>query len=347
MKALTEEDLQHLAIGCAVLGSGGGGNPDHEVLMAKHAVDQHGPISLIELEELKEDDFILPVGVIGAPLVALEKLRSGREFLHIVELVEKSQGRKVTVFMPVEIGGANGFAAFSIATQLGLPVLNADLMGRAFPELQMTSCTVVNVPASPAFLADSLGNSVMIKARNAKELENIARHVTVSMGSSCAIAFCLMDSATAKRTVIPSTLTQAIEIGHAVSEAKKRGEEALKPLLEITGGAYLGRGTIVSVEQSVQNGFLQGNVHISGEEGTFKVFYQNEYLLVQKEGKSLACTPDILMLVEEASGTPITAESLRYGLKVSVIALPAPAIWKTEKGLKLVGPECFGYKGGI
>lgn len=343
LRTISLEDLEYLATGCAILGSGGGGDPSNEVWITRHAIDTYGAPSLLNPDALTSEDIVLPLAIMGAPLVAMEKLRSGREFIHLLDMVERTTGKRPNVLMPVEIGGANGFCALSIAGRLNLPVLDGDLMGRAFPQLQMTSCTVEGVSSSPTFLADSLGNTVRIEGNNAHALENIARHVTVSMGSSCAVAFALMDGEEAKRTIIPHTTSQAIRIGKVMAQAKKEGKDPIEALLDSAEGVRLGEGTISSVEQSIKKGFLEGSVTILGEDGTFKLFYQNEYLLAQKGDVALACTPDILMLLEKESGTPITTESLRYGLKVVLIALPAPAIWQTEKGLDLVGPNCFGY----
>ena len=39
--------------------------------------------------------------------------------------------------MSCEIGGANGLEPLAIAARMGLPVVDADFMGRAFPELQV------------------------------------------------------------------------------------------------------------------------------------------------------------------------------------------------------------------
>ena len=44
------------------------------------------------------------------------------------------------------------------------------------------------------------------------------------------------------------------------------------------------------------------------------------------------------------TSTPINAERLRYGQRVSVVALPAPDVLKTDKGLEHVGPRAFGYE---
>ena len=40
--------------------------------------------------------------------------------------------------MSCEIGGGNGLEPLAIGARMGLPVVDADFMGRAFPELQVT-----------------------------------------------------------------------------------------------------------------------------------------------------------------------------------------------------------------
>jgi hypothetical protein len=47
--------------------------------------------------------------------------------------------------------------------------------------------------------------------------------------------------------------------------------------------------------------------------------------------------------LEIETGTPITTETLRYGYRVVVIGMPCYKTWRTEAGLKLVGPRYFGY----
>jgi DUF917 family protein len=343
MKMVSVDDLHCLKIGSAILGSGGGGDPGNEMLIAQHAIECYGSVPLLDPDELTSEDWVLPVAMMGAPLAGLEKLPSGREFICMVEMIAQVCGKRPGVLMPAEIGGGNGFVALSIAKKLGMAVLDADLIGRAFPKLQMTSCTVHNLSFSPVFLADSLGNTVMIEGKDAYTLEHIARHVTVSMGSICAVGLCQMPGDMARQVVIPRTTTRAIELGRAMLRAKGEGKDVVEALLEEADGVRLAEGVITTVTQSIKNGFLEGDVTLAAEEGTVQLLYQNEYLLALKNGDVLASTPDILMLLEKESASPVTSESLRYGLKVVLVAIPAPAIWQSRRGLELVGPQCFGF----
>ena len=73
MKYLEIEDLEPLARGAAILVSGGGGDPSYEILMARHQMGIYGKIPLLDVSELKDDDLVVPVAFMGAPLISLEK----------------------------------------------------------------------------------------------------------------------------------------------------------------------------------------------------------------------------------------------------------------------------------
>jgi len=65
----------------------------------------------------------------------------------------------------------------------GLPVLDADGMGRAFPELQMFVPFIYNSAPFPSCAADNKGKVVAIShAESAKQLENAMRIACVEMG---------------------------------------------------------------------------------------------------------------------------------------------------------------------
>lgn len=342
MKKLTCYELDCLAIGSAILGSGGGGDPSYDILMAKYQVERFGPIQLLDIEELADNDLVVPLAFMGAPLVGIEKIPSGREFTEMMPILKKTMGKAPSVLMPAEIGGGNAFTPLTAACQLGLPVLDADTIGRAFPELQMSSCTIFGHAADPAFITDSFGNTVVIHAKNSHSLEKLARQATIAMGSSAAIALYLMSGMEAKKITVPGSITRAIEIGRAFLQAKEEKTSPTEAVLKITGGMRIISGKIIDIQQTVEGGFLTGSVII--QQGPIKcnMIYKNEYLMAICNEKVLATTPDILMILEQETGRPITSESLQFGLQVDLIALPSPSIWTTPQGLSLVGPAAFG-----
>jgi hypothetical protein len=343
MRSLTADDLDNLCLGSAILGSGGGGDPSYSLLMAKYLIEQYGPVDIISVDELKETDIVVPLSIMGAPLINMERLLSGRELEILIQTVREKLQLEPTVLMAAEIGGANALTPFLVAAKLGLPILDADMIGRAFPELQMSSCYLKNLEATPAVMVDCLGNTVIIETSDANTLEKIARSVTVAMGSSSAVGFYLMQGRDVPGAVVQGTLSQAIKFGQTISMAIKKNKDPVHALTKISDGKVLGKGTVIDIDHTIKDGFLQGSVTILNRDEKIEVFYQNEYLMAKMQNQVLSSTPDILVLMEENSGTPLASEALRYGLQVALIAIPAPEIWQSPEGLSLVGPRAFGY----
>src|SRR5258708_32574136 len=77
MRYLTESDIEALAIGAAILGTGGGGNPYIGKLRCLQGLRRGKPVALIGLDELADDAFGMPIGGIGAPIGGIEKLEEG------------------------------------------------------------------------------------------------------------------------------------------------------------------------------------------------------------------------------------------------------------------------------
>jgi len=343
MKQLTVDDLENLSLGSAILGSGGGGDPSYAILMAKYLIEKYGPIRIVSVDELKENDLIVPLSMMGAPLINMERLLSGNELNILLQTIEEKLQRQPTVLMAAEIGGANAFTPLLAAAKTGLPILDADMIGRAFPELQMSSCFLKNLKSTPAVMVDCLGNRVIIETSSAETLEKIARSVTVAMGSSSAVGFYLMNGKEVPGSAVTGTLSQALRLGEAITAARNVGKDPIQALIDISDGVTIGKGTLIDIDQEVKDGFLQGSATILTHNEKIRLFYQNEYLLAKNDSEILASTPDLLVLLDENSGTPLTSEMLRYGLQVTLIALPAPEIWQSIEGLELVGPRVFGY----
>ena len=71
--------------------------------------------------------------------------------------------------------------------------------------------------------------------------------------------------------------------------------------------------------------------------------FQNEFLVARIGQEYLASVPDLICLVESDGGRPLQTEEVRYGLRLSVLGLPAPSALRTEAALRVVGPRAFGY----
>lgn len=68
-RVLDADELDLLAIGAWILGTGGGGSPYASHLVVQQFYEDGGRIALLEQDELADDDVVAVVSTMGAPLV--------------------------------------------------------------------------------------------------------------------------------------------------------------------------------------------------------------------------------------------------------------------------------------
>ena len=347
MRYLKASDIDFLAIGAAVLGSGGGGDPYLGKLMAKEAILEKGDVRLIDVNEVPDEKLVIPSAMMGAPAVMLEKLPNGKEPEAAFRAVESFFGKKAYATMSIEAGGINSCIPVYTAARLGLPLVDVDGMGRAFPEIPMVTFSLGGVKASPMVVCDEKGNKVVLETINNAWIETLSRTVTVAMGLSSMIGLYVMDGKTLKEFGVRGTISLAIEIGHRIISAHKRKESPVDSILEVTKGYRLFEGKVTDVQRDLTTGFVRGKAHFEGIDryrGTgFRLDFQNENLVGMLDGKPCAMVPDLITVLDRETGSPITTEHLRYGQRVMIIGMPCAPIWRTEKGLAQVGPRYFKY----
>jgi DUF917 family protein len=74
-----------------------------------------------------------------------------------------------------------------------------------------------------------------------------------------------------------------------------------------------------------------------------EIAFQNEWIVAWRDGRPLVMSPDLICVLDTQSGEAFGTETIGYGRRVSVAALPAPPVFLTAKGLDHVGPRAFGY----
>ncbi len=347
MRKLDVEAIQDIAVGAAILGTGGGGDPYIGKLMAIQAIEEYGPITLLDPEEIDDDDLIVPSAMMGAPTVLVEKVPSGEEVFNSFQALENYLGKKIKATMPIEAGGVNSMIPLALAAKLGLPVVDVDGMGRAFPELQMVTFSTIGVSATPMVISDEKGNNLLINTINNKWTEDLARGATITMGGSVMIAIYPMNGKQIKDVGVKNIVSFTEKIGKTLRTAKQNNENPVEALVDVTGGYPFFEGKIVDIDRKTKEGFARGTARIEGinkHKGDQLILnFQNEHLVAKVNGKVAVSVPDLITVHDIETGLPITTEGMRYGSRIMVMGIPCSDIWRTEAGLELVGPKYFGY----
>lgn len=345
MTKLGLEDIDDIALGASLLGAGGGGDPYIGKLMVLSAIRECGPITLLDPDEVSDNALIVPIGMMGAPTVLAEKGIGNNEVQALLDMIVDYFGKKPDAFMCTEAGGVNSMMPLCASARLGIPLIDADGMGRAFPELQMETMTIGGVAASPIFLVDEKGNRVTFQTIDNNWTESLARACTICCGGNVCVCMYTMDGATFKQFSVFRTLSRCRELGALIRTAKNQPDKE-SFFLQGSGALLLFRGKIIDVMRNTNGAFNLGKVTLMGI-GGYKgkeavISFQNENLSAEIDHQIQATVPDLICLVDSETFHPVTTDALKYGKRVLLIAMPCHPLWRTEKGLELVGPRYFG-----
>ena len=348
MRELALDDVEALAVGAWILGTGGGGSPYLGLLNMRRLYTEGPRVSLMSPLDLADEDWVAVVSNMGAPLVGQERLADSRNIARAVEIQQGILGSKFRAVMALEIGGGNGIQPLMAAAHLGLPVVDADMMGRAYPEAQMTSFAVGGLRPYPCVLYDPRGiEAVVTKVPSWKWMERVSRKICVELGSIASTCKAPRTGREVKDWGIHFTVTKAIGIGRRVRHAQRHHEDPVAAILDEGRGKLIFRGKVIDVARRTTEGFLRGRALVEGldeDRGSrLDIAFQNEWVVAWRDADPIAMSPELICVLDSVSGEAFGTETIGYGRRISVVVLPAPAVFLTPKGLDHVGPRAFGY----
>ena len=347
MRLIDEAALDDITLGSTVLGSGGGGDPYVGMLLARDAIARHGAVRLLGIDEVPDEANVAFIAGIGAPGVLVEKLPRAAEYERVLQELQRFTGLTFDYVCPAEAGGLNAVTPFATAAVSGVPVVDADGMGRAFPHLEMVTPTLHGGSATPFVMVDEHGNTMFLESASNAWAESYARAAVLASGANAAMALYPMTGAQAKKWLVRGALTTAQDLGRAIRQAREAHTSPVEAVLAMQDGILLFTGKVEEVERRNERGWTIGQAHLSGiddyRDRRMTIHFQNENLAAERDGVFVVTSPDLIMAMEIDTGQPIPAEEIRYGYRVAVIGLPADAHWRTGAGIDVAGPRRFGY----
>jgi DUF917 family protein len=356
---LQAEDLVR---GATFFGTGGGGEPSQGIKALMSELEQGREISLMDVEELNDDDLVACPFLMGSIAPITEKRVKEMELFGLsekiydyktmmaraIEELANYTGKRIKGVIPIELGGANTASAIAAASSLNLPVVDGDFSGRAIPEIPQTTPYLTNKTLHPISSVDEYGNVCIIKnAINVLMAERIGKYLSAASFGVAAQCGFLMSAKEAKETVISKTVSECLEIGKFIRESKENGQSVLDLLVKKVNGWLLFKGIVSNKETEDKDGYywgthtLDGVNEFSGQ--NFKIWFKNENHISWKNGKPFVTSPDLIIVVDMNTGEPITNTDLKIGDYVGVIGIKAREIFRTEKGLSILGPKHFGF----
>ncbi len=347
MDILTADDIEDLALGATLLGTGGGGDPYIGKLLAHQALEEFGPVKVINAKDLPPDDLVLSTAIIGAPTVILEKIPAGTEFVAGVKSLASYLGKEPAAIMPIEVGGLNTLIPIATAAEMGLPIVNADSMRRAYPQIEMTVFTLAGLLATPMSIADEKGNQCLFDATSNQIAETLARTAVIQLGLANALSCYPLTAGQIAEHGIQGSLSYCTEVGRQLQSVKDGDEGAWAQFLSEYQAHEFFAGKVVDLDRRTTDGFARSTLileDLHGSDETMRIEVQNENLIAFLDGEPIITTPNLICLLDHETYDPMTTEGIAYGNRVVVIGMPCAPEWHRDGMEALVGPRAFGYE---
>ena len=345
-------DLPDLARGAAFLGAGGGGNPYIGRLMVELAIKETGrTLDLLDLDDVPDDALVVPTAMMGAPTCIVEKLPEGYEAVESLRRLERHLGTKAFATMPIEAGGVNSMIPLVVGLRMGIPIIDGDGMGRAFPELYHETFHIYGASSTPMVVTNDHHDQTLLETHDNYMMEWLSRGVTIRMGGVAYVAVYPMDGATTRRVSISGTIGLGLRIGRAIRSARERHLDPFNHLIAVLGETsytpanVIFTGKVTEVFRRTTDGFAKGTmqiVEVGAAPRVMEIDFQNENLVARIGDEILTTVPDLICVLDAETAEPITTEELRYGQRVKVMAVSVPPIMKTPEALDVWGPRTFG-----
>lgn len=350
------EQTDALLAGLGVLGTGGGGQVEFGRVILENDFRQGRTHELVDVADIADEAFVVSGGILGSVKAIAEKGFEGVvsewetkfDLLAATRAMERYFGRKVDYVVPFELGGLNTPVMMSLASRLGIPMLNADLLGRAAPETQMTSLIGLGVSLYPMVMLDGEGTTAFVeRAESILFADRLGRWMVQQARGMGANNHYPMDGATARRSVVPGTVTGAGELGARILGASPgSGVEAVRDYL---GGVLLGQGRVTGVAEEDRGAFFYKRATIASDRGRIELTIKNEYMLARLDGRIVTVFPDTIAVVDPATGQGIMSLDVQPGVDVAVLVAPCHPVLRqalrSETGKAAFAGERYGEDG--
>ena len=345
------QDIQDMARGAVLLGTGGGGDPYVGELFVTAQIKRGNFPKVIASSDVADDALVVSIAGIGAPSVIVEHLVSERTLRRLLERAQTFYGRPIDALISAEIGGANSMFPLALSAISGIPVLDADGIGRAVPQLEMTTLSIYGCRATPILLVDDSGNAVTVETESDRMAGELCRVITGAMGAMAFMAIYPITGRQAREFAVQRTLTHTLEIGRAIRRARDGAGDVFADLiacLQSRDGRVarvLFDGKISDVRHETRDSWHWGQATVQGGAGGADqcvIEIRNEFIVARINGATAAIMPDLITVLDRESGEPLTAEMLAYGQRVKVLGYAADPMLRRPESLAVLGPRMFG-----
>ena len=337
-------------------------DPGPSISLIKEAIQAGRKFKMISVDDFPDDGIVVAVQGIGGggpweyviertKSQGLDVLSQSKRNNMVVDLLSEFVGKEVTAIIRSEAAEATA-TALLVAAERNIPILDAGITGRAVPEVQQSIPWISGIASIPTAIVTPWGDEIVIKnAIDEYRVEDLSRAIAVASGGDAVITMTPMNGEQIKYAALKNNLSEAIKYGKVTREAVESNNDPIDALLKVSSGYKLFQGLVTKSDEKGDRGFNWIDVAISGTDDftgkTYEVFVKNENIIGWLDGEIDAMSPDYIYNLDPKTGESIVSKagigSYPIGKEVVLIGLPSADQWRSDMGIKLMGPKHFGF----
>lgn len=335
---LDRADLPALALGGAVLGSGGGGSPYVGQIIAQRATSW--PVTVHDVAELAPETPCIAVGYVGSTLLLEERLPDQAPFDKAIAAVERWVGSPATAVCTLEAAGLNALTALQLAQTH--QVVDADCMGRALPDLDQLSLLIDQVPGLVACVPTGSGGVALLEGARPSDVERVLRSALESHGGWAGLVIGGFTVGDLAIHAIRGSTARALRLGRALTAAIDRDPAAVAAEL---GGRLLGVGRVMEVRQEPDRPDVTSAQLRTPDGDMLRLVSRSEHIAALLNGKVVATSPMLVVTLDATTRAPLQVHHCTMARDLIVLTLPAPPWWQDARRAAVAGPAHWGLEG--
>jgi DUF917 family protein len=312
-------------------------------------LERNGPVPLLRVETVDPGTPCVSVCVLGSGSALADLPPAGDEFESAIRQIERLQGVRFGAVYPLAAATVSALVPVVAASQLGVPLLDADGMGRTYALIHHTAMHLAGVSPTPLVAQGPTGESVLVEVLAGPRADRLLRANVDTLGGWAALAAYPTTAGVLRRAALPGTMSRIANVGRLLLE-RIDPDLLISRLSAVTGCRRLGRGRIVETEHLSRPSDVTIPAHPSSlvvdETGglgrQLRIELRSEIVAVFANGALIAGAPDLVCLVDVARGALATLDSLEPGDLVDVLVTPADAVWYSTEGMEMVGLSSHG-----
>nr|WP_306270530.1 DUF917 domain-containing protein [Ornithinimicrobium sp. HY1793] len=336
---LDQADLPALALGAAVLGSGGGGSTHVGQIMAQRSTSW--PVTVHDVAELDPTTPCIAVGYVGSTLLLEERLPGHAPFDEAIAAAQRWLGSPARAVCTLEAAGLNGLTALHLAGSH--QVVDADCMGRGLPDLDQLSLLIDDVPGLVVCAPTGSGGVALLDGARPADVERVVRTAIESNGGWAGLVIAGFTVADLVQHAIHGSTRRALSVGRVLTLGADLDASALASSV---GGTLLGVGRVMDVRQEPDRpDVISTDVRTSAGD-VLRLVSRSEHIAALLNGKVMANSPTLVVTLDAATRAPLQVHECTMARDLIILTLPAPQWWSQEPRRAAVArPAHWGLDG--